>query len=275
MCPLGFRSFPSGHSSSSFGGLFYLSLYLAAKLHVLDQRGEVWRTFIVLIPTLAASMIAGSRIIDARHHPFDVLFGSALGIVCGWASYRQYFPPVHHTWEKGRAYPMRTWGVPLRRSDGVVGTDGQLYGHGDARLARRQSAMGAGGVDEDQESRERLVGMEPMRVPPGAGGNGYSSASQQMMGARPPPFQQFQQRGSSPGVSGRGSDDDTDYEHVRMKAGNVTTLPSAGLSRSQMESPTSAGDGNNAFRQQVNRNESLRVVGGADEQDLAYQRPVR
>ncbi|KIW17734.1 hypothetical protein PV08_04929 [Exophiala spinifera] len=111
----GFRSFPSGHSSSSFAGLFYLSLYLAAKLHVLDQKGEVWRTVIVLIPTLAASCVAMSRIMDARHHPFDVLFGSALGILCAWASYRQYFPPVSHSWEKGRAYPMRTWGTPVRR----------------------------------------------------------------------------------------------------------------------------------------------------------------
>lgn len=111
----GFRSFPSGHSSSSFAGLFYLSLYLAAKLHVLDQKGEVWRTFIVLVPTLAAACVAGSRIMDARHHPFDVLFGSALGILCAWASYRQYFPPVSHVWEKGRAYPMRQWGAPVRR----------------------------------------------------------------------------------------------------------------------------------------------------------------
>ncbi|KAG9768851.1 PAP2-domain-containing protein, partial [Aureobasidium melanogenum] len=89
----GFRSFPSGHSSSSFAGLFFLSLYLAAKLHVLDHRGEVWRTVIVLIPTLAASCIAMSRIMDARHHPFDVLFGSALGVLCAWGAYRQYFPP--------------------------------------------------------------------------------------------------------------------------------------------------------------------------------------
>lgn len=110
-----FRSFPSGHSSSSFAGLFYLSLYLAGKLHVLDQRGEVWRTVIVLIPTLAAACVAGSRIMDARHHPFDVIFGSLLGILVAWASYRQYFPPIHQTWEKGRAYPMRTWGTPVRR----------------------------------------------------------------------------------------------------------------------------------------------------------------
>lgn len=106
----GFRSFPSGHSSTAFAGLYYLSLYLAAKLHVLDAKGEVWKSFIVLIPTLAASLVAGSRIMDARHHPFDVLSGSALGILVAWGSYRQYFPPVTETWKKGRAHPIRTWG---------------------------------------------------------------------------------------------------------------------------------------------------------------------
>ncbi|KAL8966138.1 MAG: hypothetical protein Q9197_006153 [Variospora fuerteventurae] len=105
----GFRSFPSGHSSSSFAGLFYLSLYLAAKMHVLDNRGEVWKTFIVLIPTLGAALIAVSRIMDARHHPFDVITGSMLGIAVAWSAYRQYFPPVTESWRKGRAYPIRTW----------------------------------------------------------------------------------------------------------------------------------------------------------------------
>ena len=107
----GFRSFPSGHSSGAFAGLFFLSLYLAGKLHVLDNRGEVWRTVIVLIPTLAAACVAVSRIMDARHHPFDVLFGSALGMLVAWGSYRQYFPPLSETWKKGRAYPIRTWGT--------------------------------------------------------------------------------------------------------------------------------------------------------------------
>ncbi len=119
----GFRSFPSGHSSSAFAGLFYLSLYLAAKLHVLDNRGEVWRTFIVMIPTLAASCIAMSRIMDARHHPFDVLFGSAMGILVAWAAYRQYFPPVGETWKKGRAYPIRTWGTESKGPPGMNGNE--------------------------------------------------------------------------------------------------------------------------------------------------------
>ncbi|KZM19840.1 catalytic [Ascochyta rabiei] len=106
----GFKSFPSGHSSVSFAGLFYLSLYLAAKLHVMDAKGEVWRTFVVMVPTLGAALITGTRIMDARHHPFDVLSGAALGILVAWAAYRQYFPSVSETWKKGRAYPIRAWG---------------------------------------------------------------------------------------------------------------------------------------------------------------------
>jgi diacylglycerol diphosphate phosphatase/phosphatidate phosphatase len=63
-----------------------------------------------MVPTLGAALIAGSRIMDARHHPFDVLTGGALGMLVAWGSYRQYFPPVSETWRKGRAYPIRAWG---------------------------------------------------------------------------------------------------------------------------------------------------------------------
>jgi diacylglycerol diphosphate phosphatase/phosphatidate phosphatase len=119
----GFRSFPSGHSSSMFSsdrhqtgpslqctgawaGLFYLSLYLSGKMHLLDSRGEVWKSFIVLVPSLGAALIAGSRIMDARHHPFDVITGSLLGIFCAWTAYRQYFPTLSDYKAKGRAYPI-------------------------------------------------------------------------------------------------------------------------------------------------------------------------
>ncbi|PGH10260.1 hypothetical protein GX51_00017 [Blastomyces parvus] len=102
----GYRSFPS----ASFAGLFYLSLYLSGKFHLMDSRGEVWKTFLALFPTLGAALIAATRIMDARHHPFDVLFGSFLGILCAYIAYRQYFPPLSESWRKGRAYPIRTWG---------------------------------------------------------------------------------------------------------------------------------------------------------------------
>lgn len=181
------------------------------------------------------------------------MFGSALGLLCGWGSYRQYFPPIADTWEKGRAYPMRSWGVPLRRPEGIVGTDGQIYGYGSRKVDRTASAM----MDEspaDEEDRRHLVGMEPIRAKP-------LYATQQ-----PPPFPSFQQRDVPPGS--RGSDEDTDYEHVRVKAGNVTTLQTDSPSRSNNASPI----GENAFRQQVERNVSMR---GGDEQDLTQQRSLR
>lgn len=63
----------------------------------------------MLIPTLGAALIAISRIEDARHHPFDAISGSLLGIVVAWYAYRQYFPPLSETWRKGRAYPIHSW----------------------------------------------------------------------------------------------------------------------------------------------------------------------
>ena len=116
----GFKSFPSGHSSSSWGGLFFLSLFLAGKLHVWDGRGEVWRLFIAMVPSLAASLVAISRIEDARHHGFDVLFGSALGVVCAIVAYNMYFPSLGEGWRKGkgllsRAYDGSALGIGLDR----------------------------------------------------------------------------------------------------------------------------------------------------------------
>lgn len=82
---------------------------------MLDQRGQVWKSFVVMIPTLGAALIAVSRIMDARHHPFDVISGSLLGIAMAYVSYRQYFPPVSESWRKGRAYPIRSWGSGPKR----------------------------------------------------------------------------------------------------------------------------------------------------------------
>ncbi|KAL4928826.1 phosphatase PAP2 family protein [Aspergillus undulatus] len=121
----GFRSWPSGHSSSSFAGLFYLSLWIGGKLHIMDNKGEVWKMFIVMFPCLGATLIAVSRIMDARHHPFDVITGSLLGTLCAIISYRQYFPSLAEPWKKGRAYPIRSWGTePTIPYPGVYGATG-------------------------------------------------------------------------------------------------------------------------------------------------------
>jgi len=90
----GFRSFPSGHSSLSFAGLTFLSLYIAGKLHLFDTRGHAPKAWISILPLFGAALVAVSRTMDYRHHWQDVLAGSFLGIVMAYFSYRQYFPSL-------------------------------------------------------------------------------------------------------------------------------------------------------------------------------------
>jgi len=100
----GFRSFPSGHSSSSWAGEGFLGFFLAGKIRLLDQHGYVYKTFMLLVPVTAASLCAISRSMDYRHHAFDIFFGSALGALMAWLSYRQYYPTLARTSYAGRAY---------------------------------------------------------------------------------------------------------------------------------------------------------------------------
>ncbi|PIG90344.1 GPI anchored cell wall protein [Aspergillus arachidicola] len=149
----GFRSWPSGHSSSSFAGLFYLTLWLCGKLHFMDNRGEVWKAIIIIIPCIGATLIAVSRIMDARHHPFDVITGSLLGIVCAYIAYRQYFPSITEPWKKGRAYPIRSWG-----RDPVVPSDAApLVTTNESTVALRnpeEERLNASGVPDTRDATQ-------------------------------------------------------------------------------------------------------------------------
>jgi diacylglycerol diphosphate phosphatase/phosphatidate phosphatase len=90
----GFMSFPSGHSSLSFAGLAFLSLYIAGKLHLFDSRGHVLKAWLTVIPLFGAALVAVSRTMDYRHHWQDVLAGSFLGILTAYFSYRLYYPSL-------------------------------------------------------------------------------------------------------------------------------------------------------------------------------------
>ncbi|KAL7411542.1 phosphatidic acid phosphatase type 2/haloperoxidase [Mrakia frigida] len=92
----GFRSFPSGHASLSFCGMIYLTFYLAAKVHISNQRGFSWKTWLLLAPISGATLVAISRSMDYRHHATDLIAGSLLGTAIGWYCYRQYYPPLSH-----------------------------------------------------------------------------------------------------------------------------------------------------------------------------------
>lgn len=89
----GRRSFPSGHTSMSFSGLFYCSLYLAAWFRVGREERKfrrweaVWKLIMVLGPTLLAMFVGLTRIRDYWHHWEDVLVGATLGTTFAYVSW--------------------------------------------------------------------------------------------------------------------------------------------------------------------------------------------
>jgi membrane-associated phospholipid phosphatase len=94
----GRKSFPSGHSGSSFSTMTFLTLYLAGKLGTFNERGRGagWRLVVILIPMIFALLVAISRTCDYHHHWQDVTVGAILGIVTSYAVYRHYYPSLFH-----------------------------------------------------------------------------------------------------------------------------------------------------------------------------------
>ncbi|XP_062192599.1 putative lipid phosphate phosphatase 3, chloroplastic isoform X2 [Phragmites australis] len=92
----GRKSFPSGHTSWSFAGLGFLSLYLSGKIKVFDHQGHVAKLCIVILPLLLASLVGISRIDNYRHHWEDVFAGGLIGYIMAILCYLHFFPPPYH-----------------------------------------------------------------------------------------------------------------------------------------------------------------------------------
>jgi diacylglycerol diphosphate phosphatase / phosphatidate phosphatase len=90
----GRRSFPSGHSSSVFGGMSFISLLLTDHFLVFDGSGRIYKFLIFLIPLLTACLVSISRIVDYRHHWDDVLVGSSIGCVSAASGYYYFYPLI-------------------------------------------------------------------------------------------------------------------------------------------------------------------------------------
>jgi diacylglycerol diphosphate phosphatase/phosphatidate phosphatase len=90
----GFRTTPSGHSSTAFSGLGYLSLWLAGQLLADHPLSGSWRKLVTMIPVIGAALVALSRTEDYRHHFIDVILGSLLGAIVAHWSYRRNFPSL-------------------------------------------------------------------------------------------------------------------------------------------------------------------------------------
>lgn len=168
----GFASFPSGHSSFSWAGMFYLTLFLCSKFSVTipyllpytfesskqDSRGYDQNvlggdsdhskndmlasakstsvplreqaaappTYLLILPLICISIpayVASTRFSDFRHHGFDIIFGSSMGIVISYISFRMYHLPIRRGagWSWGPRSVSRAWGIG-------VGTQGYTGG---------------------------------------------------------------------------------------------------------------------------------------------------
>ncbi|CAI5757270.1 unnamed protein product [Candida verbasci] len=89
----GMRSTPSGHSSISFAGLGFLSIWLSGQFK-LFKKGDthyLYKYILVSFPIGFASFIALSRTQDYRHHFEDIIIGTILGCIFAFWSYNHYF----------------------------------------------------------------------------------------------------------------------------------------------------------------------------------------
>ncbi|OQR92314.1 phosphatidic acid phosphatase [Achlya hypogyna] len=86
----GRKSFPSGHTSTAFSTLFFLTIYLMGRLQVFATPHSVRSTlnlFAVFAPCVLATWIAVSRTMDNMHHYSDIVAGAVIGITAGALAY--------------------------------------------------------------------------------------------------------------------------------------------------------------------------------------------
>jgi len=225
----GFRSFPSGHASStcqtftwrvallanpllaSWAGLFYLTLFLASKFSIglptlppsdeqnplppvastakmpmlqvttgdMDDSARTkyrdeaaapptYLLVLVFVPLGAAIFITGSRYFNYRHHGFDIISGTIIGIVTAWFSFRWYHLPLGRGsgWSWGPRSPAKAFGVGV----GSHGYVDQLERTHERVADIEMGAMGGreqvrGQVWSDERSREST---DPMSMERGS-----------------------------------------------------------------------------------------------------------
>lgn len=97
----------------------------------------VYTLILILVPLGAAFYISSTRYTDFRHHGFDIISGSLLGIVCAWFSFRWYHLPVTRGagWAWGPRSYQRAWGIGVGRG-AYVGTEGWGSHRGESPVSK-------------------------------------------------------------------------------------------------------------------------------------------
>lgn len=93
-----------------------------------------------LIPISVATYVASTRFSDFRHHGFDVLFGSLMGILSSSISFRMYHLPIRRGagWSWGPRTVSRAFGVGVG-VHGFAEGDEREYQAGDLENGNHQS----------------------------------------------------------------------------------------------------------------------------------------
>lgn len=128
----GRKSFPSGHSSTSFLGMTLFVLFLAGKTrafcfsNALPSKSfgarssglfasRLLRLTLTMVPFCLSGYIAISRLEDHVHHPTDVIAGSSIGVIVGVVAYLIWWPSPFVFRENPEAIESmdkpREWGV--------------------------------------------------------------------------------------------------------------------------------------------------------------------
>lgn len=84
---------------------------------VLSRRqGAAPPTYLLILPLIPISLatyVASTRFSDFRHHGFDILFGSFMGSIISYISFRMYHMPIRRGagWSWGPRSTSRAWGI--------------------------------------------------------------------------------------------------------------------------------------------------------------------
>lgn len=89
------KSMPSGHTATSWSGLFFLALYFNAQLKVVGAHNPAyWKMMVFFAPILGATLLSLYLITDAHHHTEDLVIGAAIGILSALVAFRQTFASI-------------------------------------------------------------------------------------------------------------------------------------------------------------------------------------
>lgn len=185
----GFASWPSGHSSFSWAGLFYLTLFLCAKFAIaipflgqhdyaryhsnvvstFEQRFDkkdgsdtlaparnqaaappIYLLIMAFIPVGGALYICVSRYVDYKHAGFDIISGAVIGAIFAWIGFRCYHLPIR----QGAGW---SWGARSRDRAFIlpVGMSGYV---GDEGWESEKSTIRTDRLDEGPREEAMLGG---------------------------------------------------------------------------------------------------------------------